>query len=84
MIEKKKNNKNNDSKINISNNKISIQNQNKSSSELDYTNSKTEKKIISNNKNKISAYLIKKRLKFNQDKKHHKEKSFNKVKSNFP
>ena len=79
MIEKKKNNKNNESKINISNNKISIQNQNKSSSELDYTNSKTEKKIISNNKNKISAYLIKKRLKFNQDKKHHKEKSFNKV-----
>ena len=79
MIEKKKNNKNNDSKINISNNKIVNQNQNKSSSELDYTDSKTEKKILSNNKYKISVYLIKKRLKFNLDKKHRKEKSFNKV-----
>ena len=64
-----KNNKNNDSKINISNNKILNQNQNKSSSELDYTNSKTEKKIMPINKNKISVYLIKKRLKFKQDKK---------------
>ena len=76
MIGKKKNNKNNDSKKNIFNNNISIPNQNKSLSKIDYTNSKDDK-ILSNNKNKI--YLIKKRLEFNQNKKYQKEKSFNKI-----
>ena len=75
---KKKNNKNNDSKKNISNNKISNPNKNKSSSELDFINSNTEKKL-STNKNKICVYLIKKRLKFNHQKKEQKEKSFNMV-----